>query len=245
MSTVLRKHPLSFAVTVSLFAVVSTTSAASAFAGTPRQTAKPRRPTRRKPRQRRPTAPSSAARTPRKTTSRKRMTRRKRMRPRCRPYLFRACARRRARHRSETRCSKHPGQHHGGKHRRAARHHDHRLPAARHWRADQPRRRRGYVGGRARPASGRHHVERRSIHHGGSDRLAAARLHHVAVHAVPRRGRGQVAPPPTRPTAASAAPLDLHTYRPWDLPSGFTYSYSADGQSAAAPPIIWGPRPAD
>src|SRR5580698_9256976 len=32
MSTVLRKHPLSFAVTMSLFAVVSTTSAASTFA---------------------------------------------------------------------------------------------------------------------------------------------------------------------------------------------------------------------
>src|SRR6201993_3248972 len=24
--------------------------------------------------------------------------------------------------------------------------------------------------------------------------------------------------------------LDLHTYRPWDLPSGFTYSYSANGE---------------
>ena len=24
--------------------------------------------------------------------------------------------------------------------------------------------------------------------------------------------------------------LDLHTYRPWDLPSGFTYNYSADGE---------------
>ena len=24
--------------------------------------------------------------------------------------------------------------------------------------------------------------------------------------------------------------LNLHTYRPWDLPSGFTYSYSADGE---------------
>jgi len=24
--------------------------------------------------------------------------------------------------------------------------------------------------------------------------------------------------------------IDLHTYRPWDLPSGFTYSYSADGE---------------
>jgi hypothetical protein len=24
--------------------------------------------------------------------------------------------------------------------------------------------------------------------------------------------------------------IDLHTYRPWDLPSGFTYSYSANGE---------------
>ena len=24
--------------------------------------------------------------------------------------------------------------------------------------------------------------------------------------------------------------LDLHTYRPWDLPNGFTYNYSADGE---------------
>src|SRR5690348_11759316 len=28
--------------------------------------------------------------------------------------------------------------------------------------------------------------------------------------------------------------LDLHTYRPWDLPSGFTYSYSADGEHGQA-----------
>jgi TonB-dependent receptor len=37
------------------------------------------------------------------------------------------------------------------------------------------------------------------------------------------------------PTAAQTASgisgsLDLHTYRPWDLPSGFTYNYSADGE---------------
>src|ERR1700691_4328157 len=37
------------------------------------------------------------------------------------------------------------------------------------------------------------------------------------------------------PTAGQTASgisgaLDLHTYRPWDLPSGFTYSYSADGE---------------
>ena len=37
------------------------------------------------------------------------------------------------------------------------------------------------------------------------------------------------------PTAAQTASgisgsLDLHTYRPWDLPHGFTYSYSADGE---------------
>jgi len=30
--------------------------------------------------------------------------------------------------------------------------------------------------------------------------------------------------------------LNLHTYRPWDLPHGFTYSYfSADGEEAALP----------
>jgi len=37
------------------------------------------------------------------------------------------------------------------------------------------------------------------------------------------------------PTASTVAggisgALDLHTYRPWDLPSGFTYSYSANGE---------------
>ena len=37
------------------------------------------------------------------------------------------------------------------------------------------------------------------------------------------------------PTAAQAeggisGSLDLHTYRPWDLPHGFTFSYSADGE---------------
>ncbi len=37
------------------------------------------------------------------------------------------------------------------------------------------------------------------------------------------------------PTAAQtmggiSGSLDLHTFRPWDLPSGFTYSYSADGE---------------
>jgi TonB-dependent receptor len=37
------------------------------------------------------------------------------------------------------------------------------------------------------------------------------------------------------PTASQTAggisgSLDLHTYRPWDLPSGFTYNYSADGE---------------
>ena len=37
------------------------------------------------------------------------------------------------------------------------------------------------------------------------------------------------------PTAGQTASgisgsLDLHTYRPWDLPSGFTYNYSADGE---------------
>lgn len=35
--------------------------------------------------------------------------------------------------------------------------------------------------------------------------------------------------------------LDLHTYRPWDLPSGFTYSYSADGERGKAS-RKWGPE---
>ena len=30
--------------------------------------------------------------------------------------------------------------------------------------------------------------------------------------------------------AGISGAIDLHTYRPWDLPSGFTYSYSADGE---------------
>ena len=97
-----------------------------------------------------------------------------------------------ARDRHQARGAEHPGQHHRGEHRRAARRDHHRLPAARHRRADRPRRRRGHLGERARPAAGRHHAERRGVHHGGPDRLAAARLHHAAVHAVPRRGRGEV-----------------------------------------------------
>jgi TonB-dependent receptor len=41
------------------------------------------------------------------------------------------------------------------------------------------------------------------------------------------------------PTASQTASgisgaLDLHTYRPWDLPSGFTYNYSADGERGSA-----------
>ncbi|MEP7185234.1 MAG: TonB-dependent receptor plug domain-containing protein, partial [Rhodanobacter sp.] len=35
--------------------------------------------------------------------------------------------------------------------------------------------------------------------------------------------------------------LDLHTYRPWDLPSGFTYSYSADGERGRTS-SKWGPE---
>lgn len=35
--------------------------------------------------------------------------------------------------------------------------------------------------------------------------------------------------------------IDLHTYRPWDLPSGFTYSYSADGEYGDAT-NKWGPE---
>ncbi|HJU27401.1 MAG TPA: TonB-dependent receptor plug domain-containing protein, partial [Rhodanobacteraceae bacterium] len=35
--------------------------------------------------------------------------------------------------------------------------------------------------------------------------------------------------------------LDLHTYRPWNLPSGFTYSYSADGAYGQATDK-WGPE---
>lgn len=35
--------------------------------------------------------------------------------------------------------------------------------------------------------------------------------------------------------------IDLHTYRPWDLPSGFTYSYSADGERGSTTDH-WGPE---
>ena len=35
--------------------------------------------------------------------------------------------------------------------------------------------------------------------------------------------------------------LNLHTYRPWDLPSGFTYSYSADGERGRTT-NQWGPE---
>jgi TonB-dependent receptor len=31
-------------------------------------------------------------------------------------------------------------------------------------------------------------------------------------------------------TSGISGALDLHTYRPWDLPHGFTYNYSADGE---------------
>ncbi|WP_426663784.1 TonB-dependent receptor [Rhodanobacter aciditrophus] len=35
--------------------------------------------------------------------------------------------------------------------------------------------------------------------------------------------------------------IDLHTYRPWDLPSGFTYSYSANGERGSST-RRWGPE---
>lgn len=35
--------------------------------------------------------------------------------------------------------------------------------------------------------------------------------------------------------------IDLHTYRPWDLPSGFTYSYSANGERGSTT-SHWGPE---
>ncbi|MBV8158909.1 MAG: TonB-dependent receptor plug domain-containing protein, partial [Dyella sp.] len=35
--------------------------------------------------------------------------------------------------------------------------------------------------------------------------------------------------------------IDLHTYRPWDLPSGFTYSYSANGERGSTTDH-WGPE---
>ncbi|NII10170.1 TonB-dependent receptor [Oleiagrimonas sp. C23AA] len=41
--------------------------------------------------------------------------------------------------------------------------------------------------------------------------------------------------------AGISGSLDLHTYRPWDLPSGFTYSYSADGERGKTS-SKWGPE---
>ncbi|WP_233842653.1 TonB-dependent receptor [Dyella sp. 2HG41-7] len=41
--------------------------------------------------------------------------------------------------------------------------------------------------------------------------------------------------------AGISGSLDLHTYRPWDLPSGFTYSYSADGERGRTS-NEWGPE---
>ncbi|WP_250625283.1 TonB-dependent receptor [Pinirhizobacter soli] len=41
--------------------------------------------------------------------------------------------------------------------------------------------------------------------------------------------------------AGISGAIDLHTYRPWDLPSGFTYSYSADGERGKTTEH-WGPE---
>ncbi|RDS83677.1 TonB-dependent receptor [Dyella monticola] len=41
--------------------------------------------------------------------------------------------------------------------------------------------------------------------------------------------------------AGISGAVDLHTYRPWDLPSGFTYSYSADGERGSTTGQ-WGPE---
>jgi len=41
--------------------------------------------------------------------------------------------------------------------------------------------------------------------------------------------------------AGISGSLNLHTYRPWDLPSGFTYSYSADGERGKTS-RKWGPE---
>ncbi|HTM29551.1 MAG TPA: TonB-dependent receptor, partial [Rhodanobacter sp.] len=48
---------------------------------------------------------------------------------------------------------------------------------------------------------------------------------------------------PTASTTDSgiSGALDLHTYRPWDLPSGFTYSYSANGERGRTS-SKWGPE---
>ena len=37
-------------------------------------------------------------------------------------------------------------------------------------------------------------------------------------------------PTASQTSSGISGALDLHTYRPWDLPSGFTYNYSADGE---------------
>ena len=41
--------------------------------------------------------------------------------------------------------------------------------------------------------------------------------------------------------AGISGAIDLHTYRPWDLPSGFTYSYSANGERGTTT-NHWGPE---
>ena len=41
--------------------------------------------------------------------------------------------------------------------------------------------------------------------------------------------------------AGISGAIDLHTYRPWDLPSGFTYSYSANGEHGSTT-RRWGPE---
>ncbi|MDE2279713.1 MAG: TonB-dependent receptor [Xanthomonadaceae bacterium] len=41
--------------------------------------------------------------------------------------------------------------------------------------------------------------------------------------------------------AGISGAIDLHTYRPWDLPSGFTYSYSANGEHGSST-RRWGPE---
>jgi len=45
----------------------------------------------------------------------------------------------------------------------------------------------------------------------------------------------------TETDAGISGAIDLHTYRPWDLPSGFTYSYSANGERGATT-RRWGPE---
>lgn len=45
----------------------------------------------------------------------------------------------------------------------------------------------------------------------------------------------------TETDAGISGAIDLHTYRPWDLPSGFTYSYSANGERGTTS-RRWGPE---